>query len=130
MKKENGYIALTSTIILSGVFVLLFVGMTTLSVGGMERVSDAESSQKSRSLLYGCVEVALDKIRKDPDYQGNEVLGDGDEICVIEEVFEGGGDLLYFTIRGEYENYIHKKYIEVEVKEKGGERTVKLIFWD
>lgn len=89
-----------------------------------------ESSQKARSLLNGCVEVALDEIRKDSNYQGNEVLGDGDEICVIEEVFEGGGDVLYFTARGEYENYIHEKYVEVEVTEEDEERSVKLIFWD
>ena len=130
MKKENGYIALTSTIILSGVFILLFAGIVSVSVNGMERVNDVESSQKARSLLNECVEHALNEIKKDPTYEGNEILGSGDKICVIEEVFEGGGDVLYFTVRGEHENYIHKKYIEVEVKEDGGERTVKLIFWD
>ena len=130
VKGQFGHIALTSTIILSAVFVMLFAGMTGLFVGGMERIEDAESSQKARSLLNNCVEVALDEIRKDSDYQGNEVLGEGDEICVIEEVFEGGGDVLYFTVRGEYKNYIHEKYVEVEVIEDGEKRSVDLIFWD
>lgn len=127
VNNQDGYIALFSTIILSAILVLLFIGMVSLAVGGMERISDAESSQKASAFANNCAEEALAKIRKDPDYVGNEDLPG--KSCTIGEVSENE-DVRSFTTTGNSSDYVKNIYVEVQIVEGGGERTLEILAWE
>ena len=128
IKNLGGYIALTSVIILTGILVLIFSGITALSVGEMERTIDMELSQKARSLSHECIEHGLNELRKNPDYSGDEILGGEDKFCVIEEVYQDGISRS-FVVMGEYYDYNFEKHIEAEILEEEGERWINLVYY-
>ncbi len=123
---QDGYIALFSTIILSAIFILLFVGMFNLSIGGMERISDKEDSEKATALASTCAEYALAQIRGNPDYAGSE--SHPTENCSIGEVTTDR-DYRTFNTTGTFDDYTANMNIKVEVIENGGERKLEIVFW-
>ncbi len=128
--RQKGYIALFSTIILSAVFLLLFAGMFALAIGGMKRITDKESFFGAVSWANICVEDALNKIRKDPDYAiGNVSYSEGDEGCDVGDVVRHSDELISFKSLGKF--FDHEKNIEVTVKitEEEGVRTIEIVEW-
>lgn len=89
--KKNGYIAITSAVIIS--IVLMAVVFTASAVGFRSRANIFDSSSKlsSHYLAEACFESARLKLSQNPLYAGNETLAiDGNEcnILPIEIVIE------------------------------------------
>ncbi len=127
---QKGYIALSSTIILSAIFTLLFIGMFALSVGGMRRISDKENSLKAISFANICIEKALGEIREDTDYEGNVTeTFSGGNFCEIGEIGKYE-DYIIFEVTGSYEGYQKKIDMEVKITETETERTIELVEWE
>jgi len=126
-KRQSGYIALFSTIILSAILVLLFAGMVSLVVGGMERISDEESSKKANTLAHSCAEKALAEIRENPNYSGSESYFS--DTCTVGAVSENE-DVRSFTATGNFSDYVKNIYVEVQIVEGGGERTLEILAWE
>jgi hypothetical protein len=92
-KKEEGFIALTSVSLLSGFFIILFMGMFFSATEGVERVLDREKSVKALSLANSCAEIALNELWKDVNYIGGEMKAISGDLCEIK-------DVQYFGIYG------------------------------
>ncbi len=129
-KRENGYIALFSTIILSAVFLLLFAGMFLLATGGMSRISDMESSLKASSWANNCIEEALNEIRKDPGFSLANISYSTEEGgCLIENVVDHGNELITFDAVGEFSGHSKKIQINVNYTEDEEKRLVEITGW-
>ncbi len=128
---QGGYIALFSTIILSAVFVLLFIGMFVLAIGGMERITDKESSFQATSWANFCAEEALNAIRKDPDDVldiSYGVIDDGCEVTDKNDSPEKGD--LSFNVKGAYQEYEKIMEVIVDIVEEEGVRTLEIVEWN
>lgn len=128
-QKDNGYIALSFTLILGALLLLIFTTTFLLSVGSLERTTDHECFSISHSWANSCVEEALNKIRKDPDDSLDISYNKDGEGCEITNV-ERSEDEVHFISRGNCEEYVRIIEIEAEIIEEDGERTVQVIKWE
>lgn len=129
MNKEKGYIALFSTIILVAVFLLLFIGMFNLAVGGMTRISEREKSIYATLLASSCIEEALNMIRRDTDYLIENVTIGGDNYCEIGGV-ERYSSSIIFTSTGIYEDYRKDVEVMASIEEVDEIRTITIVDWN
>ncbi len=128
--RQEGYIALFSTIILSAVFLLLFTGMFTLAIGGMNRVTEKENFFGAVSWANICIEDALNKIRNDPDYAiGDISYSESDEGCDIGDVVKHSDELISFSSEANFYNHEKKIEVTVEIVEEKGVRTINVVEW-
>lgn len=85
-KKEKGYVALMSVIVIS----LILLGLTTiLSMSGYFsrfNVLNGEYKRVSLGLAESCANVALLKIAQNPNYTGGETISVGTNNCTIKSV--------------------------------------------
>ncbi len=127
VNRQKGNIALITSLIISAVFILLFAGMFRLAVGGMERISDKENSQKAISLATTCAEYTLTQLREEPNYTGEE--SHPSENCTIGAV-KMRADERHFVVGGDYSGYVKRVSVEVKIVEEGGERTLEILKWE
>lgn len=92
-KERSGMMVLLSMLIVGVVVLTLVLTLFMLSVTELEKSSAERSFQQTRALANICAEEALNKIRNDPSYQGDEsywIEGKiGEEGCIIWEIEEG-----------------------------------------
>ena len=113
-KSQNGFIALTSVIIVSAFVVVLFIGMFFSSTEQIERVDDREFSTRALGLANSCAEEALNKLKNDLGYNGNEVINVGTYTCDIME-FDSTDMTKVIKTKGEVNGYVKRVQIEVSV---------------
>ncbi len=80
---RNGYIALTSVLIIS--IVIMAVTFTAALSGALNRfiVLRTEEKEVSSALASACVDMALLRLAQDDAYDGNETVPIGTETCAI-----------------------------------------------
>ena len=103
MKHNSGFIALTSTIILSAIL-MTNAGSVSLS-GFFNRFDLLVSEFKARSLTLAeaCVSRALLSLGTNPAYLGDVTLAVGDDSCTILPIeVSGGRDVI--KVRASYQN--------------------------
>jgi len=129
LSRKNGYIALLTTIVLSSVFVLLFVGMYIAGIASLERVTEREYSYKTESLANICAEEALNTIRANPtdNISNIRVRNEGD--CDIENVSWEGENVVSFESVGAFPDYEKRIRVTAIIEEDEGERRVKVSEW-
>lgn len=81
--KRDGYIAITSAIIIS--IVLMAVVLATGATGFRSRANTLAASYKaeSRYLAEACVDYALLELAENTAYAGNETVAVGEKTCAI-----------------------------------------------
>lgn len=97
IKKQDGFFAVTSAIILS---VLVLMIAVSLSIGGFNARFTSlsfESKDKSYYLARGCLEEAVIKYRETSTYAGNETLTIDNKNCVILPFTASGADQVITT---------------------------------
>lgn len=83
MKKNSGYIALISAIIIS---IVLLTVVSSVSVGGFFgrfNILDSEYKEISSGLAEACLEIAIITLANNENYSGGETFPIGDEGCDI-----------------------------------------------
>jgi hypothetical protein len=112
--KNSGFIALTSVIIMSGFFVIIFIGMFFSAVEEAGRTGGRENSVKAVILANSCVEEALSSLRNSLSYAGNEDINIGDEFCTL-LVMDGTETMKVIKAVGASDNYTKKMQVEVDI---------------
>ncbi|MCA9359019.1 hypothetical protein KC926_02325 [Candidatus Kaiserbacteria bacterium] len=90
IKNNEGFIALTSVLILSAIFLFITVSMATRAITVSETSVALRERDTARYLARGCVEYARLALQRTLDYRGDEVIIIGDDSCNILEI-EGEG---------------------------------------
>jgi len=82
-ESEKGYIALTTSIILGAVLLILVISFAMLTFFNREGVLKSQFKDRSHFLATACVEKALLEFAKTASYSGSEVVTIGSEQCSI-----------------------------------------------
>jgi hypothetical protein len=83
MKYSQGFMALTSVLALSAVFLALSINMASQAVSGSKANSASYASDKAQILAESCVEYALTELQRSVSYSGSESIQIGDDSCDI-----------------------------------------------
>ncbi len=97
IRQNNGFIVLTSVIIMS--VILIIVGQALSTSGYFQRrgVLDTEFKEQSYFLALSCADRALFKMSNDLDYVGNETLHIKTYQCTIDPITTQGGTTTIHT---------------------------------
>ena len=115
MKYQQGFIALTSVLILSAIFLSLSIVIATHAISGSRVNISQYASNKAQILAESCVEYALSELQRSETYSGNEAVQIGDESCDILPI--GGSGNSNRTIQTESTVLDHTYRLEVVVAE-------------
>jgi hypothetical protein len=85
-KDKDGFIALTSVIIINAFLLVIFIGMFFSAAEQIERADSREFSITALGLANSCVEEALNEIKNNIDYSGSETINIGTDDCQIMSV--------------------------------------------
>ncbi len=113
-RKDTGFVALTSVIIINAFIVILFIGMFFSATEQMERADDREFSTRALGLANSCAEVALNELKNDLAYNGGETVTVGAYSCDILELYSTDMAKVIKTT-GEVNGYKKRVQIEVDV---------------
>lgn len=91
MKYTQGFIALTSVIILSAIFLSVTISVATRAIMVSGTSSAFRERDTSRYLALACAEYARLKLQRTLDYGGNEGILIGDGACEILAI-QGSGN--------------------------------------
>lgn len=86
----NGYVALVSVLIVGIVALSITTSVILLGLGSSRTGFVLEQTEQARGLATACAERALDKLRKDLNYTGNETITLGQGSCQIRPVLGSG----------------------------------------
>ncbi len=89
-KLNQGFIALTTALVLSVVFLSVGIGAAKIAISGGQESLTYYFSEKARILAESCAEYSLLKLQESIDYPGNETVVIGGETCEIQAVGGSG----------------------------------------
>lgn len=82
-RKTNGYIALVSVLVVGSIALASAVSLLMLGIDASRTALTNTQAAQARSLTNTCAEVALDKLRQDTAYQGDETVALAGGFCTI-----------------------------------------------
>lgn len=82
-RQECGYITLLTVLIVSAVGAAVSVSLLLISIGSSKSELTYDESSRARALANACAENALERLRKQSSYTGNETLGFSQGSCEI-----------------------------------------------
>ena len=126
MKNNQGFIALTSVLVLSAIFLSLSISVASHAISGSKMNSSVYASNKAKILAESCVEYALSELQRSTSYVGGEQIVIGDESCDILTV-EGTGNAQR-TIQTESTVLEHTYRLEVVVSEV--DPSIQISSWE
>lgn len=88
---NNGFIALTSAIIIALLLMTVTFAISSTGFFGRSNVLDAELKERSLALAEACADTALLKLTQNINYSGNENITIGNDICSIMPIETAGG---------------------------------------
>jgi len=81
---NKGYIALISILIISALMLTISIGLSLRSIGETKMALAEQLSSRALALADACAEHALEKLKEDLNYSGNEtIIIDGSDTCDV-----------------------------------------------
>lgn len=116
LDNKKGFVTLASVILLLFIAVAVFTSILTVNIDSFKGVEALREGLRAKTLANSCVEIALDKLKLDNAYAGNETIqiapNDQCEILSISGV--GNNNRVLRTI-GRTDGFVRK--IEVSITE-------------
>jgi len=113
--KTQGFIAITSVLILSAIFLSITISIASRAITvSLTSVAFYERDQ-ARFLAHACEEYALIELERTLDYQGEEVILIGDRQCEILNIGGSGNTNRSLRVRSEVGSHVF--YIEDVIEE-------------
>ncbi len=128
-KKDAGFVALTSVLIIGAVAVLIVAGTFSRSIGEMDRGLSREFSKEALSLANLCAERALYSLRLDPDYSGNERFVIGNGYCDILPLEGSWESQKIIKIEGKIEGEISSYAKRIKINVSSSEPKIIIADW-
>jgi len=114
-KKDGGYIALITVLILSAVVLVISIGVSLRSIEETQMAFGQQESFRALSLANLCAEKALFKLESSLNYSGNESLTIDDESCDILSI--GGTGNFSRVVKAQSTVSKYTKKVQVEVSQ-------------
>lgn len=127
-KKEDGYIALISVIMLSLVLITVISALSSDNYFSRYNILENEYKQRSSGLAEACVEYAFGKLAANPGYAGNnETFMVGNSTCQVSAVSPPGSFPKIISTTGTYpRDGPQKSYTNLSV---GVDSNLRITFW-
>lgn len=90
VRRKNGYIALTSVVLMSAILLILAITLAHQSINNGENALDWVKSQQTKQTAVACAEYAMERLTTSLYYSGNETVIVGDEQCYVDQVTGSG----------------------------------------
>ncbi|MFH1956382.1 MAG: hypothetical protein ABIJ28_01930 [Patescibacteria group bacterium] len=95
---NKGYIALISVLIIQALILAIIIGIFLRSNTEIKLALGEQLSGKSRALAEACAEYALQQLKNNSNYSGNEsIIIDGNDSCDILPIETSGSDKIVKT---------------------------------
>ena len=82
-KRTDGFVALVSVIILGAIAVVIVISLLLFGISSVQNGEASEDSAQARYMADACAEYALEQLREDPSYAGEEQLETGSGSCEV-----------------------------------------------
>lgn len=107
-KKVDGFVTLVSVIVLGAIGVLVVTTNLSVNTDTTIILSVYEESKQAKALADTCAEVALENLKDDVNYAGNETLNLFDGSCDISTITGSGNAPRSFNTTGNFETQVYK----------------------
>ncbi len=107
IKKNSGFIALMSAIIISAILMLIATSLNQVGFYNNASILDSERKTQSNALANSCLHIALLHFAENSAYAGNETVTVGSSSCFIGQVTQETSQVIttkVFYVRGIYQN--------------------------
>lgn len=110
---KKGFVTLFSLIILMVIAVSVFTSVLLTNMDSLKSVEALREGLKAKTNSYSCMEIALDKLKNDNTYTGNEtiILGDGE--CEILSISGSGNNNWVVRSIGKSKDYFKKLEVSI-----------------
>ena len=88
--RQNGYVTLIGALIVGVIATAIGIFLMDSSLSASRSSFTRERSLRAQSLADACTEIALEEVRKDQSFTGNDTVGFGSDSCEY-DVDNGGG---------------------------------------
>lgn len=110
--KKQGFIAITSVLIISAVVLAITINVSLLSIGQGQAGLALTKGEDTLAFVDGCAEDALLKLRASSAYAGGNITRPGVEGTCTVTVASGGST---FTLTVSTTNTLYKRTVQVVV---------------
>lgn len=107
----KSFATLTSVIIVGSVGAAIAVSLILIGTDAYRTTASVEEFYKAKALTDTCAEQALDSIRLDINYQGNETVELGGGTCAIRPVIGAGSETPTVRVEGNFNSAVRKAQI-------------------
>lgn len=115
-KNENGFMLLISLLIVGGAAMIFAIGLLAYGFDYTYMSGNYEVSRLAQNVANGCAEVALQKLRDNPSYAGNETITfPAGESCTIKPILGTGTTNRVIQAQGYSVGQLATKRTEVRV---------------
>lgn len=105
IKKDAGFIALISAVIISVILLLIVTNLSLTGFYSRSNILDSELKERSSALAEACADTVILKLTNDPDYNPvNESVNVGADNCIIQSIVSGIGQKT-IHIQANYKDY-------------------------
>jgi hypothetical protein len=88
--RQSGFVLLIACVVLLAIGTIVAVSLLVVGVWDSKAVIDFQWGDTAKANADACTEIALNKIRLDPEYAGNETIQFASGSCSIEPVVLDG----------------------------------------
>lgn len=103
-RKNSGFAALMSAIIISVILVLIMTNLGLTGFYSRADILDSELKDRSSALAEACVDIAILKLASNFSYTGGEIITvSGSDTCTIHSI-NGSTDPIIITTKAIFQN--------------------------
>lgn len=111
---KKGYITLLSVIILTSMASLIVAGGLLTNIDKIDIVNSVEGSKIAKLSAESCAEIAINNLKSNLNYTGNENISFENSDCSIGTISGSGNQDRSFEVSGTYLNTIKRFLIQIE----------------
>jgi hypothetical protein len=114
MKKTQGFIALTSVLILSVIFLSVTISMATRAISGASLTTASIERDTAETHAEACVEQALLELQRTVDYNGGDSIELGTGSCEIRTILGSGVDNRTLQVESVVGSHVYRAEMIIE----------------
>lgn len=105
---KNGFVTLFSLIILMVISVSVFTSILLVNIDSLNSVEATRQGIVARSLANSCMEIAINELKDDQAYTGNETFTFTNGTCQIISISGSGNTNRTIRVSGSADGYVRK----------------------
>lgn len=113
-QKNKGYMTLTNVITVGAMALTVAISLLIVGMNSYENTYITEESVILDSLIYSCGEIALNQIKLNNSYAGNETYTIGERTCRIEDVISNPDGTVSINIYANVNEVVKRSQIVID----------------